>query len=107
MNKDMADEIRIVDLETRPKFRLWLRYSDGVEGEVDLSEMAKLPAFRGWHEDVSFNAVGLMPGNILVWNDAIDLCGDSLYLKLTGKEAADLFPMLRELECPPLPASAA
>lgn len=107
MNNDVIDGICIVDLETRPNFRLWLRYSDGVEGEVDLSEMAKLPACRGWHEDVSFDAVGLMPGNILTWNDDIDLCGDFLYLKLTGKESADLFPILRELECPPLLASAA
>jgi hypothetical protein len=30
------------------------------------------------------------------WNDEIELCADSLYLKLTGKSPQELFPKLRE-----------
>lgn len=84
--------VRIVEVEPRAEFRLWLRYEDGVAGEVDLSERAKLPLFQGWHDDVPFEAVGLSPSGLLVWNDDIDLCGDALYLELTGQSPADLFP---------------
>ena len=84
--------VRIVEVEPRAEFRLWLRYEDGVAGEVNLSESAKLPLFQGWHDDAPFEAVGLSPSGLLVWNDDIDLCGDALYLELTGQSPADLFP---------------
>lgn len=107
MNPDTMEEVQLIEVEPRPHFRLWLRYSDGVEGEVDVSDMACLPIFRRWHEDVPFAAVGVMPGNLLVWNDDMDMCGDALYLELTGKQPEDIFPNLRKRACQPLPDSTA
>ena len=74
---------------------------------MDVSDMACLPIFRRWHEDVPFAAVGMMPGNLLVWNDDMDMCGDALYLELTGKQPEDIFPNLRKRACQPLPDSTA
>ena len=31
----------------------------------------------------------------LLWTDQVDLCPDSLYLKITGKLPEDLFPFLK------------
>ena len=33
---------RLVAAEARPNYRLWVRFEDGVEGEVDLSDVAGL-----------------------------------------------------------------
>lgn len=87
--------VRPIAVEALADFRLWLRYADGVEGVVDLSDLAQMPVFRGWHEGVPFESVKLGETGIIVWNDRMDLCPDALYLELTGKTPEDLFPVLQ------------
>ena len=31
----------------------------------------------------------------MAWNEELDICGDAIYLQLTGLTAEDLFPALR------------
>ena len=38
--------IEAVDVEPRDGYRIWLRYSDGASGEVDLSDMAGRGGFK-------------------------------------------------------------
>ena len=73
-----------------------MRYADGAEGVVDLSDLAQTPLFRDWRGDVPFESVKLDKAGFIVWNDRMDLCPDALYLELTGKDPADLFPALRD-----------
>lgn len=82
--------VRPIAVEALADFRLWLRYADGVEGIVDLSDLAQTPVFRGWREGVKLGETG-----IIVWDDRMDLCPDALYLELTGKPPEDLFPVLQ------------
>jgi hypothetical protein len=65
--------------------RIWLRYEDGVEGEVDLSHLAGKPAFRRWQDPRFFESVGIGAGGTVEWDDDVALCGDALYLELTGQ----------------------
>lgn len=65
--------------------RIWLRYEDGVEGEVDLSHLAGTPAFRRWQDPQFFESVGIGAGGTVEWSDDVALCGDALYLQLTGQ----------------------
>ena len=58
---------RPIEVKALPNFRIWLRYDDGTEGEVDLSDLA------------------------------IDLCPDAMYLRLTGKSPEAIFPRLRSV----------
>ena len=85
---------RIEAAEARDGYTVWLRYQDGTEGEVDLSEHAGLGVFSAWKDRAVFEAVEVAPGGSLLWPGDIDLCADSLYLKLTGKQPEDLFPKL-------------
>lgn len=87
--------VRPIAVEALADFRLWLRYADGVEGVVDLSDLAQTPVFRGWREGVPFESVKLGETGIIVWNDRMDLCPDALYLEPTGKTPGDLFPVLQ------------
>ncbi len=66
-------------------YRIWLRYEDGVAGEVDLSHLAGTPAFSRWEDRRFFEAVGIGTGGAVEWNNDVALCGDSLYLQLTGQ----------------------
>lgn len=86
---------RPVEVAARPHYRLWLRYDDGIEGEIDLSTLVGQGVFAAWRDEAVFDAVSLGPHGEIFWNDDIDLCPDALYLELTGKAPEDLFPKLR------------
>jgi hypothetical protein len=78
-------------------FRLWLRFSDGLEGIADLSDLAGRGVFAAWNTPGTFAKVVVTDSGAVAWPDEIDLCPDALYLRVTGKSPEDLFPTLREL----------
>ena len=86
-----------LEVKVISRYKLWLRYSDGVEGEVDLSHLAGKGVFKLWDDDDAFEKVHIGKHGELVWNDEIDLCPDALYLRLTGKTPEEVFPNLKEL----------
>jgi len=87
--------IRPVEVRPLPNYRIWLRYADGNEGEVDLSHLAGHGVFAVWHTEGVFAKVRLGPNGEVAWPGDVDLCPDALYLRLTGKKAEDLFPGLQ------------
>ena len=87
---------KLTDVEPRGKYRLWLRYSDGSEGEVDLSDKAGKGVFQAWDGEPGFDSVRLGEHGEVVWGTEVDLCGDALYFKLTGKRPEEVFPALQQ-----------
>ncbi|MFL6195893.1 MAG: DUF2442 domain-containing protein [Thermoanaerobaculia bacterium] len=77
--------VRPIVIKALPQFRIWLRFEDGVEGTVDLSYLAGRGVFSLWNEPSAFQNVHLGSHGELTWGGEVDLCPDSLYLKLTGK----------------------
>ncbi len=73
---------------------LYLEFSDGVKGEVDLSDLAGNGVFAAWKDYSFFRQVQIGEHREIKWSDNIELCSDSLYLKLTGKPPEELFPVL-------------
>jgi len=90
--------IRPLAVKALPGYRLWLRYSDGAEGEVDLSDLARRGVFKAWEDKAFFEAVTIDEAGAVAWGEGIDLCPDALYLRLTGKAPDDLFPNLRPVK---------
>ena len=86
---------RPVDVKALPSHHIWLRYDDGVEGEVDLSDLAGRGVFAVWSEAAVFNAVHISPRGGIEWSSDLDLCPDAMYLRLTGKRIEDVFPEMR------------
>jgi len=77
---------RITACEPRPGYKLWLRFSDGSEGVVDLSELVGQGVFAAWLDPAHFNKVAVDPMTRTVcWPDGIDLDPDVLYSNVTGK----------------------
>ncbi len=78
-------------------FCLEVKFSDGVEGKVDLSEFAGKGVFDLWNDYSQFEKVSIGSGGELIWNDEVDVDGLGIYLRLTGKKPEDILPKLREL----------
>ncbi len=84
--------IRPVLIKAMPDYHVFIRFSDGVEGQVDLSDLAGQGVFQAWDDRKFFEGVHIGPGRQIRWSDEIELCPDALYLRLTGKTAGELFP---------------
>ena len=53
--------VRPTKVEPREGYRIWIRYSDGASGEIDLSYLAGRGVFSAWMNRVSFEAVNIGP----------------------------------------------
>ena len=60
--------VRPTDVKALPNFRIWLRYYDGVEGEVDLSDLAGRGVFAAWNDVAFFNSVKLGAHGAIEWS---------------------------------------
>ncbi|HKC65698.1 MAG TPA: DUF2442 domain-containing protein [Pyrinomonadaceae bacterium] len=91
--------IKIVEARVLDNYRLYLKFSDAAEGEVDLSDLAGQGVFAAWNNSTSFEQMQIgSAGRSLDWGDQIDLCADSLYMSVTGQTAQELFPKLAHEE---------
>jgi Protein of unknown function (DUF2442) len=76
---------RIVAAMARPGYKLWLRFTDGAEGEVDLSDLVGRGVFARWTDPAEFAQVRVDPdARTVCWPGEIDLDPDVLYSKVTG-----------------------
>ena len=73
----------IIDLEARDKYQIWVRFSDGNEGVIDLSDMVDHELFADWQKPGQFEQVKVGDYGELFWTEDASLCADSLYLDLT------------------------
>lgn len=86
---------KVLSLKVLPGYRLDLTFDDGVSGVVDLSHLVGKGVFDSWRDASVFESVRIGTDGELVWGEQIDLCPDSLYLRVTGKTPEDIFPALR------------
>ncbi len=82
--------IRPIAVEPRDGYCIWVRYSDGIEGEIDLSDMAGRGVFAAWNDRTFFEAVRVVEGGAIAWGDDLDICSDALYMELTGKSVDEV-----------------
>jgi hypothetical protein len=75
-------------------YKIHLRYTDGVEGEVDLSHFVGKGVFSAWNDPAAFNNVSIGDSGEIRWSDEIELCPDALYMQITGKTPEEVFPNL-------------
>ena len=88
--------IRPVTIKAKSNYTIWIQYSDGVQGEVDLKYLRDKGIFAAWDDYTVFESVHLGEHGEILWDDDIDLCPDAIYLKITGQEPTDIFPSLKE-----------
>ena len=84
--------IKPEEVKAIQKYIIWVRFSDGVEGEVDLSYLSGKGVFKYWDKNDNFKKVKISKKfRSLLWNDDIDISADNIYMKITGKTPGQLF----------------
>ncbi len=69
-------------------YKLELTYSNGFLGIYDINNLFKYDVFKPLQNVDLFNKVH-KSYSAVVWNEEIDLCGDSIYLELTNEKLSD------------------
>ena len=74
---------RIVEAHYLSHYKVWLRFSDGIEGEVDLSKDLDGPLFAPLRDPEKFRCFSFHPElRTLVWPNGADLAPEFLRSKL-------------------------
>ena len=71
----------VIAVEARGGFKIWVRFEDGLEGEVDLSDLAGRGVFKRWTENPSeFRKASVDPqSGTVTWPGGLDVAPDRLY----------------------------
>jgi hypothetical protein len=85
----------VVKVEVLKDYKLGLEFSDGVTGIADVSALAGKGVFSLWNDYAEFRKVRIGTSGELIWGDVVDLCPDALYMKVTGKQPEETFPLLK------------
>jgi hypothetical protein len=80
-----------VSVQPLPDYRIHIKYSDGAQGDVDLSEFAGRGVFAAWADPQFFRLVHIGEHRQIQWNDEVELCPDAIYMRLTGKSPKEYF----------------
>ena len=86
---------KITRVEVLDGYRLDLTFDDLRRGVVDLSDLAGKGVFAGWADYGVFKSARIGPAGELTWGEHLDLCPDSLYLRVTGQRPEDVFSALK------------
>lgn len=80
----------IVEVRPLPGYRLWLRFDDGVEGEVDVSHLVGKGVFAAWNDPDFFAQVYVNPeSGTVTWPGDLDLAPDALYWEIKPESRPD------------------
>ncbi len=60
---------RPIEVKALEPYRIWLRYEDGTEGEVDLSNLAGRGIFAAWEDREVFESVRVGEFGEVVWGE--------------------------------------
>ena len=84
---------KVIAVRPLSHYRIWIKFSDGVEGEVDLSHLTDKGVFLRWKEKGEFEKVNIdAESGAVAWGKEIDLCPQTLYMQITGKKVQEIFP---------------
>ena len=65
---------------------------------MNLADLAGRGVFKAWEDSKFFESVRIGPSGEIAWGESIDLCPDTLYMRLTGKKPEEVFPTLKRAE---------
>ncbi|MDE0269386.1 MAG: DUF2442 domain-containing protein [Acidimicrobiaceae bacterium] len=91
----ISEQIRPVEVEARDNYRLWVRFDDGAEGEIDLSHRAGRGVFKIWDTPGVFERVSITSSRSIRWTEDAELCCDAVYLDITDRAPEEVMPGLR------------
>jgi hypothetical protein len=94
-SKAMVHMFEPLEVKALANYRIWIRYADGSEGEVDVSHLAGHGVFKLWEDEEKWKNVRIADDGAIRWSEEVELCPDATYMKLTGKSPEEIFPKLK------------
>lgn len=80
---------KIIEVKALPEYIVRIRFDDGIEGEVQLSDLVGKGVFAVWSDPKEFAKVSIdSETHTLTWPGGIDLCPDALYEDIKIKKAS-------------------
>lgn len=90
--------IKPVQVKPLPRCKIWVKFSDGSEGVVDLSHLVGKGVFALWDKTSEFEKVHIdSESGAISWGNDVDICPDSLYMQVTGRKPDEVFPGFRSM----------
>lgn len=80
---------KLLEIKPLPNYTLWLKYDDGTEGEVNFNDCVGKGVFNDWNEISPFEKVYLTKRGIITWNENLDICPNSMCLKIRNLSLED------------------
>ena len=76
--------VRVEDAEVVGDFVVWVRFNDGVEGEIDLSDELEGPIFEPLRDPQYFQKLEVNADiHTITWPNGADYAPEFLYAKVT------------------------
>jgi len=76
----IAKPVKVKALE---KYLIWLKYDDGTEGTVDISDVAGKGIFKIWDKNNNFsNAYINKETDGIAWSDEVEIDPETVYLQI-------------------------
>jgi hypothetical protein len=70
-----------VEVSSLGKYKIKIRFSDGTEGIMELSELANKGVFKTWEENELFDKIYINKESMAIaWNEELEICPTSVYL---------------------------
>ena len=79
---------RIIHAEARAHLVLFVRFEDGTEGEVDLTDFIRGPMFEPLRDPAFFAQVRVADHGVPEWPNGLDLAPDALHEIITRRAVA-------------------
>jgi len=86
--------MKVIKAKPLDGFKLFLQFENNESGIADLSELAGRGVLAAWNDRSFFEDLRVTSEGAVEWANEIDICGDSLYLRVTKKTPEELFPRL-------------
>lgn len=76
-----------VEVKALSKYKIQVKYTDGIEGIIDLSDLKGKGIFKIWEKPGEFEKVHVdKQSGAIAWNEDIDICPHAIYLELKAKK---------------------
>lgn len=76
---------QLKDAKPLADYKIFVEFTDGVNGIIDLSKWKSNPAFIDWGIEENFRKLKITSDKKIDWGNNIDMDPDSFYLQLINK----------------------
>jgi len=76
---------KLIEVKALEKYKIRVKYKDGSEGKVDLSDVAGQGIFKFWDIENNFEKIYInSETDGIAWSDELEICPDTIYYEINN-----------------------